>query len=220
MAFAAPRASILSESLTALLRRLGLRLKPGLDSEEIRDVTASWPGQTSAEIRELLLGTSGFHANDADVDFTGRANPLSFTELVPHGIALAKTRNGDFWVADIYQDGSWHQVFFLSHDPPVLVVRFGSLRNFIEELANTANAAKRADALVSQIFKKRECGRPAGELTSSLDVELETFAGSFPANYEVFDLRKAPVPAGFVWGKRGAGRDRRRAGSSLLFAVE
>jgi hypothetical protein len=210
----------MNESLTELLRRLGLRLKPGVEREEIRDVTASWPGQTPAEIRELLQVTSGFHTTAAEVDFTGRATRFGFKELAPHGIALAATRNGDLWVADVHQDGSWHQVFFFGHDPPVLLVQFASLRDFIEEIANHADAQKRAEALVSQIYKKRGQGRPAGELTSSLDVELTTFAGGLPPKYEIFDLRKAPVPAGFTWSKRGASTNSRRAGSSLLFAVE
>jgi hypothetical protein len=137
---------------------------------------------------------------------------FGFKELAPHGIPLAATRNGDLWVADIYQDGSWHQVLFFGHDPPVLVVQFASLHDFIEEIANHADAQKRAEALVSQVYKKSGQGWRAGELTNSLDLELATFAGGLPANYGIFDLRKAPVPAGFVWSKRGASTDSRRAG--------
>ena len=210
----------MSESLSSFLSRLDVRLKAGLSEEEVNSVTASWPGGAPFEICELLHFASGFDVHGMSVDFTGRACRFSMRDLVPNGIALTSTRDGDFWVVDVQENGRWHQVFYLSHDPPVLVVQFASLREFILELADDPRTEKRAAALAAQIFKSKPSRQRAGELGTSSDVILRRFALSLSAGFEIIDLREAPLPAGFAWGSAGATAGCRRAGLSLLFAVQ
>lgn len=176
------------------------------------------PGPLVPELESLLRFASGFQtAALGIVDFTGRSHHFEFREFVPYGFAVAKTREGNFWVLDVKEDGTWAHVFYISHDPPVFIIHYNSFESFLEAAVEGERVIKEASSLISHDHMR---GVSVMEARTSPDTMLAQFAGSLSDNFRIFDLRDVHIPQGFEWGLAGALTQCKRCGLELIFAAQ
>ncbi|THJ12982.1 MAG: hypothetical protein CAF43_001690 [Nitrospira sp. CG24C] len=194
-----------------------IQLKPKLSEEEMREFQGSLPGPIPTDIEELLRYSSGFKINSIEVDFTGRSYRFEFKELVPYGVPVAKTEEGNFWVVDVGENGIWSSLFHISFDPPILLVQYSTLEGFVEAALSGQLAATREFLRTKGAYS---AGILADQARNSPDSVIAQFAQSLPSNSRIFDLRGDTVPQGFEWGSAGPRSMCKRFGCELIFATE
>lgn len=195
-----------------------LRLRPGLGEQDLQELQGTLPGPLSSNLENLLRFASGFHSNALDiVDFTGRSHPFEFKEFLPYGIAVAKTVEGNFWVVDLKENGTWGEVFYISHDPPVFALHFNSLHSFLEGAVRGDSIIKEAASLISHDYLR---GELAKEGRRSADKKLAQFAHALPDSFRIYDLRGLQPPQAFEWASAGPWTRCKRCQFDLIFAVE
>src|SRR6267378_3758005 len=120
-----------------ILERFSQRvtLLPGLSEEEIAQFQKGKPGRLPDHIRALLSYSAGFLLPSVgNVHFTGTGG-FEFSNAFPGSLALLADGSGNFWVVDINpSNGEWGTIFFVSHDPPVLVVQAPELGEFLLQI--------------------------------------------------------------------------------------
>lgn len=205
-----------------------ISLLPGLSDQEIDSLSNGVPnGKLPVEIRELLKFASGFEFGGlGDVTFNGIGH-FGFEEFFPNSVQLAGDGFGNFWILDIEKSGAWGNVFYVCHDPAVVVKHSDGLFQFIEHIhefgknPKTSNLDIIHERIVMEIWND-----PAGFIEvenarESNDSILREFALSLPGRYVVADLRGKQNKAGFAWGKFGPKIERAvRYETELLWALE
>ena len=199
-----------------------IKLYPGFAEVELRIFEHSLPGHLPTDIKELLDYTTGFTTSLFDnVDLTGRSYRFDFKELVPHGIPVAKTVTGNFWVVDVSPEGEWQNVFYISHDPLVMVIHFSSLDDFIKAVVLYGKRViDETTSLVDDALKSK--GLSVKDALSSKDTILFDFAKNLSDDFYIYDLRNQSLMRGFEWGS-GPDCDSpecKRYGVHLVFAVK
>jgi hypothetical protein len=204
-----------------LVRCTNLERAPGLSEQGLHEFQHGLPGRMPREVEDLLRYASGFHSKAINyVDFTGQSYRFEFKEIAPNGLAIAQTNEGNFWAVDVKATGDWGEVFYFSHDPPVVAVQFDSLEGFIEAADGGDQIVETARVLADEIWRDRSAGAMATEIRKSSDETLAQFARSLPDNFRLFDLRGSTAPRGFAWGRAGPQAHCRRLDHDLIFAVE
>ena len=112
-----------------------IELLAGLTDEEINNLAKVVPnGQIPNDIRELLKFASGFEFSGLEeITFNG-IGQFGFEEIFPNPVQLAGDGFGNFWILDINQNGNWGQVFYVCHDPAVVVKHSDNLSEFIQHV--------------------------------------------------------------------------------------
>jgi len=202
-------------------------LMPGLSREEIAEFQKRLPGPLPDEIRELLGYSAGFHlASVGSVHFTGTTDS-QFTKALPFAVTLLADGSGNFWVVDVNsKSGAWGAVFFVSHDPPVIVVQSPELETFLSQVLdpgqsnpkNALNHVRKVGAM--RIWKDDPWLISVRDARTVQDPGVSNFAGQLPENFRLADLRSREVGSGFSWGLAGPNAEVRRDGAELLFGVE
>lgn len=182
-------------------------LLPCLLADELATLTAQMPAATlPQEVGELLYYSKGIKFGwleevrfDAFSDF-GRLG------LFPSCIELTHDGTGNYWVLDINQAGRWGSVFYVCHDPQVIVKQANSLLDFLIQLQEYGRlkSASRFDEvyerLSSKIWEERATHTglvEASVLTASTDAVLRQFAAQQPPKFLIADLRIESVTQGF-----------------------
>lgn len=197
-----------------------LKLRPALSEEELRAFEKTLPGKLPAEVAELLRYTAGFHSECiGEIDFTATVHRFEFKEIAPHGIALAVSNEGNFWVVDIHENGDWGNVFFFCHDPPVAIIQFDTLLAFTEAALGNRRINDEANRLACEVWENSQAGLIKADAVG-LDPQLRAFAESLPDNFRIFDLRDQAPLKGFAWGRHGPDMVCKRASFGPIFAVE
>jgi cell wall assembly regulator SMI1 len=202
-------------------------LKPGVSREEIAEFQKRLPGPLPDDIRELLVYSAGFDlASVGSVNFT-RATDSQFTKALPFAVTLLGDGSGNFWVVDVNgKNGAWGAVFFVSHDPPVLVVQAQELRTFLSQILdpshsdpkNGLNHVRKVSAM--RIWKDDPWLISVRDARNVQDPVVSNFAEQLPENFRLADLRPKEVGSGFSWGLAGPNAEVRRDRADLLFGVE
>jgi hypothetical protein len=205
-----------------------LELAPGLSEEELREFEGTLPRSLPEEIRELLRFARGFRvgAHD-DVDFTG-GYAFAYEDAFACCVPIAPDGFGNFWVIDVNVDtGAWGPVFYACHDPPVMAVQAPTLSAFLEQWLESARTDDQPSAIdevheehAHRIWRDHPALIEVSDALASSDEALRQFAQGLGAEFAISDLRKLEVGSGFAWGWAGPEGKVRRAGASLLFAVE
>src|SRR6185503_16691052 len=128
--------TILNEKyITEEEEEYGIELKPPLTDQQIDQLAKLLPtAQIPDEIRELLKFASGFEFLTPDeVTFDG-AGQFGFQNVFPDSIQLAGDGFGNFWILDVDSKGNWGNVFYVCHDPAVIVKHSEDLAEFINNL--------------------------------------------------------------------------------------
>ena len=158
------------------------------------------------------------------IDFTGRTMDVEVGELSPSGHPFAADGFGNFWFLDLTpEDTECAPVFFLCHDPPVVVFQSPTLGDFLNELFRIYEPPHESavidvhDGAAFEIWRTNP-GVIDHETALSGDDELRAFAGSLDDRFEFVDLRSPAIGMGFSWGRHGPRTEIRRHRYTRLFA--
>ena len=206
-----------------------VELKPGLTDQQIDELATLLPsGQISHDIRELLKFASGFEFFGLDkITFDGVGH-FGFENVFPHSVQLAGDGFGNFWILDIDGKGNWGNVFYVCHDPAVVVKCSDNLSEFIRhinefgKLGEESNLDIIHEKIVMDIWDEGNGGFIDISLAkNSNDTTLKEFASQLADNFVIADLRNNPNKTGFAWGKFGPDIDNAvRYNHDLLWGFE
>jgi hypothetical protein len=200
---------------------------PGLSKEELIQFRKELGGVMPNDIDELLQYSAGFdYKKIGTVRFTGHEG-FEFEEVFPCSVALLPDGFGNFWVVDVNpKSGSWGPVFYVCHDPPVVVVQAPELSTFLSQILdphysypkNALNYVRKEAAM--RIWRDDPWLTSVHDARILQDSHVSTFAKQLPDDFLIADLRSTEVGSGFSWGKAGPNAVVRRGGTDLLFGVQ
>ena len=205
-----------------------VELKEGLTDLQINELAKRLPtGQVPNEIRELLRFSSGFEFYGLEeVTFDG-VGQFGFEKFFPNSVLLAGDGYGNFWILDIDNKGNWGNVFYVCHDPAVIVKHSENLTQFIEHISdfgkngNKSNLDIIHEKVVMDIWSKNDGFIELEKARQSTDTILKNFALTLPDNFVIADLRDKTIQSGFAWGKYGPNIDNaKRHENELIWGVE
>jgi SMI1 / KNR4 family (SUKH-1) len=205
-----------------------VELKPGLTELQIEDLEKKVPTkQLPPEVKELLKFSSGFEFFGLDdVTFDGLGQ-FGFEEIFPNSVQLAGDGFGNFWILDIDKNGNWGNIFFVCHDPAVVVKHSENLTEFIGhidefgKLGNVSNLDLIHEKTVFEIWENENGFIELESALNSNDSILKEFATTLPENFVIADLRNAKNKNGFAWGKFGANiESTKRHENELMWGIE
>jgi len=188
----------------------GITLREGLSDHQVDQLAAQLPAaHIPPEIRELLRYAAGFSFAGLDeISFDG-INRFGFENIFPASVQLAGDGEGNSWIVDIDPMGEWGAVFFVCHDPAVVVKQSEDLSEYLRQIDELG---KKPDQSTLSLFLERTMMRIHGEddgfmdiasARSSADIVLREFAAALPDHFVVADLRDKPIQTGFAWGRYG-----------------
>ncbi|POY39388.1 SMI1/KNR4 family protein [Solitalea longa] len=205
-----------------------VELKEGLTDQQIDELTKMSPnGQIPTEIRELLNFASGFEFFGlGEVTFDGFGQ-FGFEEFFPYSVQLAGDGFGNFWIVDVDKNGNWGNVFYVCHDPAVIVKHSDNLTQFIEHVnefgknGDNSNIDIIHEKVVLDICNNNNGFIELENARQSNDSILKNFALSLPNNFVIADLRNKPFKNGFAWGRFGPNIENvKRHEVELLWGIE
>ena len=181
-----------------------VELHEGLTDSEIQSLKNRLPGHLlPQDIEELLRYSKGFDFRGFDEIQFDAFGYFGMEELFPYAIQLAGDGYGNFWILDIGVDGSWNCVYYVCHDPAVVVKQAGNLAQFIQQIDDFGKLNTNSiigeihDVIVGEIWEQ--------EITVIERDENDDLARrlNFPQKFHVGDLKNAPIKSGFAWWKHG-----------------
>lgn len=203
-----------------------LNLLPPLSAEEIAELEVDL-GPLPAEVRELVNVTRGFDGILDQVDFFALREGLGMEDAFPHAHPIAHDGYGNFWVVDVRSTPpAWDGIFFVCHDPPVIIWQTDSLAHFLSEVIRFGNPPWQSeidevherDAM--RIWSENPGLITQAEALQASDLGLAEFASTLDGSYELSDLRQAQCGDGFSWGRYGPRTVVKRHGEERLFAIQ
>jgi len=118
--------------------RFSFDLLPGLNAFELRAFSRKLPGQLPAEIKELLAYSRGFDFYAFDrIDFTRMGFELEGAFEYP--LDLTNDAFDNHWIVDVHPvTGEWGKIFYVCHDPTVIVLQAHGLSQFLSQISQLA----------------------------------------------------------------------------------
>jgi hypothetical protein len=205
-----------------------VELKPGLTDQQIDKLALQLPtGKMPDDIRELLKFSSGFvFAGLDEVTFDG-VGQFGFENIFPHSVQLAGDGYGNFWILDVDKNGNWGNVFYVCHDPAVVVKHSDNINQFVLHVhdfgrnGNKSNLDIIHEKIVTDIWSIDNGFIELESARHSSDLTLKNFASTLPDNFVIADLRNKPNQSGFAWGKFGPNIDKAiRHETELIWGIE
>jgi hypothetical protein len=198
---------------------------PPLSAEKIDALARERGVSPPRELQQVLAYTAGIDGVLEGIDFTGENGGAEADEVFPFGWPIAIDGFGNHWLVDATpEDADTAPVFFVCHDPPVVLYQSPSLAHFLHETFQMYVPPHRS--LVDDVHDDRpfnvwgtnpgviECPTArAGD-----DDELRAFADALDDRFLIVDLRSPDVGMGFSWGRFGPLTELRRHGDRRLFA--
>jgi cell wall assembly regulator SMI1 len=182
-----------------------LELLPPLTDAEIDALAAAWGVPVPADARDVLRVTRGFAASPLEsVELSGEMDGAVADEVFPHPLPIAHDGYGNYWVVDL-RPGSevFGPVFFVCHDPSVIVYQCADVAGFLDGLVQMTEPPHKGplDFVHEQasmaIWGGEEAGVPRAVALESPDEVLRAFAESLPPDAFVADLRSPRTGDGF-----------------------
>jgi hypothetical protein len=205
-----------------------IELRPGLINNEVDDLANKLPAKRIPdEIRELLIYSRGFDfLSIEEVTFDG-VGYFGFEEFFPNSVQLLGDGFGNFWIVDISNQGEWENVFYVCHDPPVIVKHSENLTQFIKHIddfgknGNNSNLGIIHERVVMDIWTNDDEFIEVKNAYESNDVTLKDFALLLPENFVIIDLRNKPIQTGFSWGRFGSKiENTKRHSIEMIWGIE
>jgi hypothetical protein len=199
------------------------KLLPPLTEPELTRFAEGLPCPLPQEIHELLRFARGFEGILDGIQF---ADPVGFglEDVLPHARTLAGDGCGNFWVVDLTSESqSFGPIFYVCHDPAVVVYQTDGLLHFIQEAVRFGSRSRKSEIDdVHEAFATRIWRENPGVLSFAQclvgDSELKSFAESLDESWEFADLRNPKLGDGFSWGRYGPKTANKRFGEKRLFA--
>jgi hypothetical protein len=186
-------------------------LLPGLSAAEVAALTAQMPTATlPQEIHKLLLYTKGLEfgwLQQVNFDAFGE---FGLQGLFPTCIELMSDGAGNFWVLDINKLGEWGAVFYVCHDPQVIIRQADNLEKFLDQLYEYASLKSDSwldevyNQLSIKIWEERKMHASIMDVATAIaspDPIINQFAAQQPIGFLLIDLRAEASAKGFAHDK-------------------
>jgi hypothetical protein len=202
-----------------------LDLASGLEDDEIDALATERGVAPPRELRETLAYTAAIDGVLAGIDFTGQRGGGEAEEVFPSGWPIAEDGFGNHWLIDVTAaDADIAPVFFVCHDPPVVLFQSPNLAHFLHEAFRMYVPPH--ESLVDDVHEDRPFnvwGTNPGVVSRPTalaggDPELHAFAAELDERFLIVDLRSPEIGMGFSWGRFGPRSELRRHGDRRLFA--
>lgn len=183
-----------------------VELLDGMSDLEIEKIKSQLPkNNLPDEIEELLRFSKGFSFFGLEEVRFDAFGHFGFEEMFPSSIRLAEDGFGNFWVVDIDSNGDWNSVYYVCHDPAVIVKHSENLTDFIKHVdefglkGNQSNLDIIHEKTVMEIWNEKVGIMEKNE--KEYNFENEQF--ELPKMFLVADLTNMPIKTGFTWGVNG-----------------
>lgn len=204
-----------------------VELKPGLTDEEINHLAKHLPqGKVPDDVRELLKFASGFKFYMPEEVTFDRIGQFGLEDIFPTSVEIAEDGFGNFWVVDVLGSGQWGHVFFVCHDPAVVVKHSEDISEFIKHIHEYGKKGQQSNLdlihedISFRISRSDSCFIEHSVALSSADEQLKAFAKLVPGHFVIADLRNKPIQSGFAWGKWSPKLRIIRHETELIWALE
>jgi hypothetical protein len=200
---------------------------PGLTREEIDEFASLLPCPLPGDVRDLLEFCSGLEGALDPIDFTGRSLRIGFDldDLLPHGLPIAPDGLGNVWAIDLLEDSrEWGPIYYCCHDAPVMLLQAFTVQQWVSEVVKMYLPPNRSlidDVCEDRLFNVWGTNPgviPHEQALASSDPDIRAFAAGLHPDFELIDLRDAPIGMGFSWGRYGPNTEVTRFGSKRIFA--
>jgi hypothetical protein len=196
------------------LRAAGLRTGPPLDAADVARLQAALPVPLPQELTTLAAQT-GQVDGLLDLDLSGGRHDVEAGELMPAGHPVAADGAGNFWLLDLTPDTvETAPVFFLGHDPAVLVYVAPDLATFLDR----AVAGELPADAAGEVWSSRPGAMSYAVAVGDGDQALREFAQTLGSAWTFVDLRQREVGDGVAWGRYGPRTRLARHGWERIFA--
>src|SRR5205823_27590 len=131
-----------------------LELAPPLSRRETDSLEVELGHRLADQLRRLLQYTAAIGGATFELDFTGRTMDVEVRELFPAGVPIAHDGAGNFWVVDTNpSDLATAPVFYLSHDPPIVLYQSDDVGDFLHEAFQIGEPGR--TSAVEEVHKDR-----------------------------------------------------------------
>jgi cell wall assembly regulator SMI1 len=202
-----------------------LVVEPPAHQDEIAALEQELGLPLPRELRALLQHTKGLDGVLDIVDFTGRTLDVALEDSFLSGLPIAADGYGNFWVADLTpHERDVARVFFACHDAPVILFQSPSIGHFLHEAFRmlTPPHASLVDDVhedrLHNVYRTNPGVISHDQAQHSEDEALIAFAATLDDDFEIVDLRDAPIGMGLSWGRYGPRTELRRHGYERVFA--
>jgi hypothetical protein len=186
-------------------------LLPGLSVAEVAALAAQMPSATlPQEVHELLLYTKGLKFGWLQQVSFDAFGEFGLQGLFPTCIELMSDGAGNFWVLDINKLGEWGAIFYVCHDPQVIVRQADNLEEFLGQLYEyaTLDSASWLDEVYNRlsikIWEERKTDASMMDVATAIalpDPIINQFAAQQPLGFMLTDLRAGASTKGFAHNK-------------------
>ncbi len=183
-----------------------VELLDGMTSEEINEYKKQVPNNfLPTEIEELLKFSRGFEFFGLEEVRFDTFGHFGFEEMFPNSIQLAGDGFGNIWILDIDSKGNWKSVYYVCHDPAVIVKHSVNLSEFIKHVdefgqkGNQSNLDIIHEKTVMDIWSEKVGIMEKNEK----DYDFENGQIQLPEMFLIADLTNESIKTGFPWGKSG-----------------
>ncbi len=183
-----------------------IELFNGMTNEEIAEYKKQLPNNhLPSEIEELLRFCIGFDFYGLESVRFDTYGHFGFEEMFPNSIPLTGDEFGNFWILDIDQKGNWNSVYYVCHDPAVIIKHSEDLSEFIEQIEEFI---KLGNESFLDIIRKQTVIEIWNEKLGIMEknekeYDFKNDKINFPEMFLIVDLTNEPIKAGFPWGKSG-----------------
>lgn len=220
-----------------------IKLLEPLMPEELEQVRCSLPCSMPLEMEECLRysrglklvreapGVGKFHdvplgVIEGAVDWSSLCLDGQYLEeIMPCAISIATDGFGNSWNMDITADSKfWGPIYFVCHDPPVVVYQCEKLEQFLAEAiceleqSGKSNLSRMLKEFAMEVWSKNSGLLTRVQALTCGDETLELFAKELDDSYFICDMRNAELGDGFSWGRFGATAALRRFHSLPIYA--
>lgn len=178
-----------------------VELLDGMTDSEIENLKSQLPNNTLPnEVEELLRLSKGFEFYGLEEVRFDAFGYFGFEKMFPNSIQLAGDGFGNFWILDVDSKGSWNSVYYVCHDPAVIIKHSENLSEFIKHVdefgqkGNQSNLDIIHEKTVMDIWNEKVGIMEKNEK----DYNFENREVEFPEMFLVADLTEKRVKQGFL----------------------
>lgn len=200
---------------------------PGLSTQAIQGLEATYPGILTTDMRSLLSRTCGLSAAElGTIDFTSRWHPEEPISVFRPCLTLAIDDEGRRWIAETARDqGLPGPVWCVLPDPAVALYVSDDLADFLSTLNGVTERGQLCKWLgglqrdAREIWARRQVSARVSYESCREDRSLRGWLAELPFGVHIYDLRARSALRGWPYGVAGPEGRLYRCGRLPVFAV-
>ncbi len=204
-----------------------LEFLPPLTNNELDNLKSKFPNHHIAEeLLEIMSMTKGWDGYGLEQVYFDSIGSFGFFELSPHSICMGHDGFGNYWVLDINKRGTLGKVFFVCHDPAVLIIHSQNLNEYLHHLLEFYENPDEGylneihEKVVRTVWKENPNVSSKSEFLQS-NPSYSKFLSPFEGGeWAVADLRKGDNKEGFAWGKYDSNQYTVRHNEDLVWVLK